>query len=314
MIAFLTRSTPASSASAGAVLTVVRRFGDGERRLRYDGLSSSESEEYEETERDLERDLDGEGEYRSPRRADAPPPRKSRLKSCWNAPLKSCWNAPRRPSGAMRKSRLKSCAPRRGGWNRPTGMERLSVPKRPPSGGAGRPRMDPRPWKRGPGPSAKLGLGVSRPSLGVDAFGPDGGAFGVGATCAGVGGFGFGLFLRSISSLTAALTRTPRPSSTTVTRSLPVRPTRWPEQVRTTCMATSCALPGRPGRGPSNDSQQMPSCIPVLGSILESISLMRPWARKNLLIWSTVVSGLRPVIRMAVGGGGGFGPGEFSSH
>lgn len=128
-------------------------------------------------------------------------------------------------------------------------------------------------------------------------------------------GFGFGAYRLAISSSTALAARSPLPSRTTRIFSSACGLIRPPSQALHTCMATSCAVPDLPPAGPSNLTQHIPSCIPLRLSIFASISRTRPNVRRWLRMASTVVSGLRPVMSTAVGGGGGFGPVEVpSSH
>lgn len=79
-------------------------------------------------------------------------------------------------------------------------------------------------------------------------------------------------------------------------------------------LAISLAVLPEDEGGVSNLTQHIPSCMPDFVSILASISRIRPCGRRNLLIWSVVVKGLRPVMSTAVGSGSGLVPTEFESH
>jgi hypothetical protein len=171
----------------------------------------------------------------------------------------------------------------------------------------------------GPGvPTAEVvtGVALERSTRGVlDVLTDVGTVTGVGTATGGLGGTGFfGGYRLAISSLTAFSALSPRPSRTTLIFSMPDIPIRCPSHTLTTCTATSCAVPFRPGTGPSNFTQQIPSCIPDFRSIFESISRVFPYGCKNFRICSTVVKGSSFVIRTAGGGGGGLGPVENSSH
>jgi hypothetical protein len=179
--------------------------------------------------------------------------------------------------------------------------------------------LDPR--EDGGGLEGKLldtSLGVAPPvEEGVDTddfWGRGVGAIGGGGGGGGLGFF-FGAYRLAISSSTALAARNPLPSRTTRILSSACGLIRPPSQALHTCRATSWPVPDLPLAGPSNLTQHIPSCIPLRLSIFASISRTRPYVRRWLRMASTVVSGLRPVISTAVGGGGGFGPVEVpSSH